>query len=129
MSAMNRCTRCEGFVPPKVTTCPNCRSTKRAWWIAPAAIAGAGLASVTLSACYGVGCATRVTLPDGGFTFGYAGGQLACDSEYDCRTPLPDGGKFEDNALWKRLCEPPPPYDAGTDNSDGGSDGGTDGGH
>ena len=45
---MNVCTRCEGFVPGEAGFCPNCRSTRR-WWV----IAGAGLAAVTLSACYG----------------------------------------------------------------------------
>ena len=54
---MNHCRRCDGLVPQGVTECPNCRSTKKAWWAAPLAFAGAGLATLTLSACYGAPCA------------------------------------------------------------------------
>lgn len=60
---MNQCLRCQGFLPPSVRLCPNCRST-RAWWALPLTIVGAGIASVTLSACYGTACAGK--LPDGG---------------------------------------------------------------
>lgn len=115
---MHRCTRCSGFVPVEADACPNCRSTSRAWWMAPLAIAGAGLASVTLSACYGPACATAVTLPDGGTLRTY--GNANCMQTYDCREPLPDGGPKEEDLTWQLFCNPPT-EDAGTD---GGNDGG-----
>jgi hypothetical protein len=120
---MNRCSQCGGFVPPNAKTCPNCRSTWRAWWMAPLAIAGAGVASVTLSACYGVPCAaaaTKVTLPDGETT-----SELYCGNpdggSFDCRAPLPDGGNPQNDPEWTFFC-------SGFSSNDGGVDGGSDGG-
>jgi hypothetical protein len=118
---MKRCLKCEGFVPPGAMCCPNCNSTKGAWWAAPLAFAGAGLATVTLSACYGPACAVQVTLPDGGSDLRYSGGQV-CGSTYDCRAPLADGGDVQLDPEWKDLCTEPSWPDAGE--TDGGSDGG-----
>lgn len=98
---MFRCTRCDGFVPKDNIQCPNCRSGKKAWWMAPLAFAGAGLATVTLSACYGAPCAAgSVTLPDGGTK----ADTLLCGENYDCRTG-PDGGEPIKDAEWKSRCE------------------------
>lgn len=122
--SMNRCRSCEGFVPQGAESCPNCRSTRRAWWIAPLSLAGAGLASVTLSACYGPGCATAVTLPDGGTRTQYG---PTCAATYDCRTAITDGGVPENDPDWDAYCvDHDVNRDAGTDA--GVSDGGTDGG-
>jgi len=99
---MHRCTRCDGFVPQGITECPNCRSTKKAWWMAPFAFAGAGLATITLSACYGAPCAATVNLPDGGSR--RDNDSLGCTT-YDCNAPGPDGGTREHDAEWDRLCK------------------------
>lgn len=117
--SLSRCTRCEGFVPPGASSCPNCRSTRRAWWKAPVALAGAGLATVTLSACYGVACTApvKVTLPDGSETSKRSFGAL-CRDTFDCRTDLPDGGDKQKDYEWKDLCEPEQELDAGS--KDGG---------
>ena|SRR5687767_10313284 len=100
---MHRCTRCDGFVPEGIEHCPNCRSGKKAWWMAPLTFAGGAIATVTLSACYGSPCAaTTVTRPDGGTTTSFEA--LGCGGTYDCRTG-PDGGAPVQDAEWKALCE------------------------
>jgi hypothetical protein len=83
---MYRCSRCNGFVPKSEGECPNCRSTSRAWWLAPVAFATAGFATVTLSACYGAPCAAH-NLPDGGTD--YLCGEIHCNNDGGT---LPDGG-------------------------------------
>jgi hypothetical protein len=98
---MHRCTRCDGFVPKGINECPNCRSTKKAWWMAPLAFAGAGLATVTLSACYGAPCVASVKLPDGGVKDDP--NSLSC-TQYDC-TKGPDGGAPVMDSEWDRLCK------------------------
>ncbi len=56
MSSMNRCRRCQGFVPANLSACPNCATSgrpgraKAAWLM----ILGAGATAVTLAACYGL---------------------------------------------------------------------------
>lgn len=103
---MQQCKRCDGFVPHGVESCPNCRSS-RPWWAIPLAVAGAGLASVTLSACYGPPCATK--LPDGGLTYGNG----LC---FDCTAPLADGGDPSKDSRWRSEClDSPPPADGGRD--------------
>jgi hypothetical protein len=103
---MHRCTRCEGFVPLDAETCPNCSAMKR-WWMAPLAFAGAGLATVTLSACYGPGCVSTITKPDGSTVQGFS-----CAGDYDCRTATHD-------QTWNMNC---------LDATDAGADAGTDAG-
>ena len=105
--SLSRCTRCEGFVPHGASSCPNCRSTRRAWWKAPLALVGAGLATVTLSACYGPACTVplRVTLPDGTQKDTHAPYGLECGGTFDCRAALPDGGDVRKDYQWKGLCE------------------------
>lgn len=113
---MKQCRRCEGFVPDESTRCPNCRSTRR-WWALPLSLLGASAASVTLSACYGAPCVSR--LPDGGTT----NSTSAC-YEPSCTTRMVDGGTYGDDPYYKDICNGPK-RDGGTD---GGSDGGTDAG-
>lgn len=65
---MLRCTRCEGFIPPAVSACPNCskfvpRGRAGTGFLA---ILGAGAAAITLMACYG--SPPVCALPDGGNT-------------------------------------------------------------
>jgi hypothetical protein len=86
---------------------------KKAWWLAPLSLAGAGLASVTLSACYGPGCLSTVTLLDGGIE----NEPTPTCAPYDCNTAAHD-----DN--WSRIC-----LGVVAPAEDGGTDGGTDGGH
>jgi hypothetical protein len=54
----------------------------------PLAFAGAGLATVTLSACYGPSCVTTIKLPDGGTETNRD--SFAC-ATIDCGLK-PDGG-------------------------------------
>ena len=104
---MRQCQRWQGFVPEGSSTCPNCSSTRR-WWAVPLAFAGAGLASVTLSACYGPPCAAT-RLPDGGRNYDSCLG-------YDCAAPLADGGVLSSDPEWRTNCLDTAP--------DGGKDGG-----
>lgn len=115
---MNQCSKCRGLVPEASSECPNCGSGAK-WWKAPLAFAGAGLAMVTFSACYGPACATTVKLPDGGTRSSYAGNECGL---YDCNA-LPDGGPRPHDAEWNSLCVPVSGYE-----TDAGSDGGADGG-
>jgi hypothetical protein len=110
---MHRCSRCDGFVPLDVATCPNCSSLKKSWWMTPLAFAGAGLASVTLSACYGPGCVSTITKPDGSKVTTYT-----CGGDYDC-TKAPDGGVPVHDSTWDMNCQ----------ESDAGTDAGTDAGN
>ncbi|MBK7858662.1 MAG: hypothetical protein IPJ65_08580 [Archangiaceae bacterium] len=100
---MFRCTRCDGFVPRQSTACPNCRAAaKKAWWSAPLAFAGAGLATVTLSACYGAPCVITVNLPDGGTKKDTTA--FDCYSTYDCNQSA-DGGVPEHDTEWENYCK------------------------
>lgn len=77
MSQLSGCPSCQGFNPPSTAACLHCgkalaprESGRRArgWW----ALAGAGVAAITLMACYGV---------------------PPCeDGTYDCVDPDADGG-------------------------------------
>jgi hypothetical protein len=119
MSNLKSCSRCGGFVPAGRSSCPHCMSSS-AWWRAPLAFAGAGLATVTLSACYGAPCVTQVKLPDGTQHNTYGDG-IACGTTLDCNARLEDGGVTKDDATWRSVCQPT--TDGGM--SDGGvSDGG-----
>ena len=115
---MNLCNRCEGFVPAGSALCPNCHSSKRVWWRVPLAIAGAGMATVTLSACYGPPCVAN-SLPDGGENHGRG------ECGYDCNQKLSDGGERPRDKTWLEVCTDRP-ADAGagdagaTDGGDGG---------
>ncbi len=122
---LQRCSRCDGFVPVDSDGCPNCKSKKAAWWVRPLAFAGAGLASVTLSACYGVGCAVQVTKPDGSTE--YESGtlvNLACNSTYDCNGLSPDGGPRDHDSDWQTLCADGEPLPDAGNAADGGTDAG-----
>jgi hypothetical protein len=99
MERMHRCARCDGFVPPDAQACPNCRSSKGSWWRAPLALAGAGLATVTLSACYGPGCISYVTRLDG-----TRQRTRTCAGDYNCAS-LPDGGVPVHDETWHMLCD------------------------
>jgi hypothetical protein len=97
---MNQCASCEGFVPGGLEVCPNCKSNKRGWWRLPLTVIGAGIASVTLSACYGPPTTTcRLTLPDG--TTRDTTEELC---GFDCRNTLEDGGAPASDAKWKAAC-------------------------
>jgi hypothetical protein len=65
------------------------------------ALASAGLATVTLSACYGPGCVSTVKLPDGGTGYDSS---IACGTVYDCNTAA-DGGTPAHDSEWDRLCK------------------------
>lgn len=116
---MNRCTRCGGFVPAAVSSCPNCQSAARAWWKTPLTALGAGVTAVTLSACYGMPCVAgaQIKLPDGGTAAG-------CLESYDCLDAgtAPDGGDVRTTAKWREYC-------LGTYEPVKADDGGVDGGH
>ncbi len=112
MSNLKSCERCGGFVPAGRDACPNCNSS-RAWWRVPLAIAGAGLATVTLSACYGPACVTQVERADGTFTNTYSGAQ--CGQRVDCTEKNADGGLVANDPEFSDACKVP----------DGGSDAGT----
>ena len=122
---MKRCARCDGFVPEGMNACPNCSFGPgaprwKAWLTVPLTIAGAGVAAVTLSACYGPACATK--WPDG--TLRDYSGNLAPSGScvgYDCTKPLDDGGNPNNDPTWRSGCLP-------NHGEDGGTDGGTDGG-
>lgn len=88
----------------------------------PVTLAGAGVAAVTLSACYGAACAVKVTYVDGGVRD--TGGVTSCQQSVDCRVPPSDGG---DAVQWRYYCEEKSAADAGVDGGAPG-DGGVDGG-
>lgn len=94
MSAFSTCQKCRGFVPPESAGCVHCGAPM----VVPApgggvmlkglaGLASAGVAAITLMACYGMPpCETPA--PDGGSD------PYHC---YDhapepCETPAPDGG-------------------------------------
>ncbi len=64
---MLRCTRCEGFVPADLSSCPNCtKFVPRGRAVTGfLAVLGAGAAAITLMACYGMPVCEH-TLSDGG---------------------------------------------------------------
>jgi hypothetical protein len=84
---------------------------KITWWKTPLALAAGGLATVTLSACYGPACVSTITKPDGSTVDGYS-----CGGDYDCRNPLPDGGAHENDSTWVMNCGT---VDAGNTNDAG----------
>jgi hypothetical protein len=98
---MYRCSRCDGFVPKGEVECPNCRSSRRAWWLAPLAFATAGLATVTLSACYGTACTANIKLPDGGSKTDL---NASTCGTYDCNV-APDGGTPLHDSEWDTNCK------------------------
>ncbi len=98
---MHRCTHCDGFVPEGISECPNCRSGRKAWWMAPLTVVGGALATVTLSACYGAPCVATVKLPDGGTKRDDE--SLSCEY-YDCTTG-PDGGAPVMDSQWQSKCK------------------------
>lgn len=56
MAQLDSCANCRGFVPEGQATCPNCdlaQPPRRSKFAAGLIVAGAGLAMVALSACYG----------------------------------------------------------------------------
>jgi hypothetical protein len=112
MSNLKSCERCGGFVPSASESCPNCKSG-RAWWRVPLAIAGAGFATVTLSACYGPACVTQVKLPDGTTHNVYANGQCQF---IDCTAKGADGGLVANDPEFAATCQ--------QDATDAGSDAG-----
>ena len=89
---------------------------KIAWWKTPLAVAAGGLATVTLSACYGPACVSTITKPDGTKVDGYS-----CGGDYDCRNPLPDGGAHANDSTWVMNCGQ---VDAGNTGDAGNPDGG-----
>jgi hypothetical protein len=101
MTSMNRCGRCQGFVPAQLPDCPNCAASgrpgraKAAWLM----ILGAGATAVTLAACYGAPPCDDCDIPD-------AARPATSDAQI---SPCSDGGT-----------------DGGADA--GGTDGGVDGG-
>jgi len=112
---MNQCVRCNGFVPEGQRACPNCSTLVPKWKAVlafPLAVAGAGVAAITLSACYGPACATK--LSDGTVT---GGGDICLD----CTSKQSDGGLVGDDPNNFSECHPGQVQDAGTD---GGTDGG-----
>ena len=76
---MLRCPRCEGFVPPKLTACPNC--ARAAGARGSLAVVGAGAAAITLMACYGAAPAHHVRP----------------DKTEPCVDVQPDGGSRSEN--------------------------------
>jgi hypothetical protein len=131
MATLLPCPRCGGFLPPAQRACVHCgaavaflpRAPLRSPHHGPGgrsllstllALAGAGVASVTLMACYGapdLDCDTRERrTADGGLV----------DGCYACG-PAPDGSTLDPE--W---CFAEGAGDAGA--ADGGVDGGTDGG-
>lgn len=57
MTTLNRCARCEGFVPASTSRCPHCEAALPRWLVRAAAVLGGAAISMTLTACYGGGCA------------------------------------------------------------------------
>ncbi len=120
---MQPCSQCEGFIPESAASCPNCHAapvararTSRPGWLTYAlTAAGASVASVTLSACYGSPCAT--VLPDGG-----QDRPNATCIDFDCTKPLADGGDPRKDTEWHYACDRSSPFG---DKADGGvQDGG-----
>ena len=118
MSNLKSCERCGGFVPAGRDACPNCNSS-RAWWRVPLAIAGAGFATVTLSACYGPACVTQVKQADGTYKNNYG----SCGQVTDCFGKLSDGGLVGNDPEYNADCQTNL-GDAGSTGSDAGSDAG-----
>ena len=67
MGGLERCSGCQGFVPGAMAACPHCGAEVRrlpGWARGLLMAASAGVACVTLSACYGA--AALCEYPDGG---------------------------------------------------------------
>ncbi|MGQ0505597.1 MAG: hypothetical protein ACT4TC_09780 [Myxococcaceae bacterium] len=109
---MNKCPRCDGFLPSAASSCPNCRSRIPTWLKVSFATLAAGAAGVTLSACYGAPCTAR--LPDGGVDYD------SCSYNPCNNGTLADGGAYgKDPAVSEYYnCKGDGGTDAGT--SDGG---------
>ena len=56
---MQRCAHCDGFIPAQVSSCPNC--SRVAPWRGVLEAVGAGVAAITLMACYGAPPVTQST--------------------------------------------------------------------
>lgn len=54
---LDTCDGCGGFLPRASSACPNCRRAIPAWVLRAATVVGGGALAMTLSACYGAGCA------------------------------------------------------------------------
>ena len=71
MSALSPCQRCHGFVPPTLSDCVHCGAPmpvlpgSRGWMQGLMGLAGAGVAAITLRACYGAPPCVE-SAPDGG---------------------------------------------------------------
>lgn len=57
MTTLNRCARCEGFLPASAARCPHCETALPRWVKLAATVLGGTALSMTLSACYGGSCA------------------------------------------------------------------------
>jgi hypothetical protein len=94
MNELAFCFSCRGFVPSSSEECPHCGARKRETpgalrsWIA---LAGLGMAAVSLMACYGLPV-VPCELPDGG-----DGGYEACHpyNEADGGDAGADGGHLD----------------------------------
>ncbi|MFT3837419.1 MAG: hypothetical protein QM723_10535 [Myxococcaceae bacterium] len=104
---MHRCSRCTGFVPVDASSCPNCQSSRKAWWLAPLELIGLGTAHVLLSACSGPICTTDVVLRDGGHS---SESSFSCLKTFDCNHPVDAG---TDNEAFANVCGPGPSTDGG----------------
>ncbi|WNG29176.1 hypothetical protein F0U62_38165 [Cystobacter fuscus] len=110
MTSLSACHQCRGFVPPGSTTCVHCGITLTVaeprggtGLTALASLASAGMAAITLMACYGMPPCDEPA-PDGGSD------QYHCYDYYPpthCASPAADGGLTD--------------ADGGTTDSDGGA--------
>jgi len=125
------CGGCKGLIPRAATRCPNCQRSVTPvalrWAKGVAAVAGSGMAAVTLMACYGAPCVHANAACGEGVdgTGGTTSGDIDSGNVQDYQyCPFPDGGLY---ACWPDGGEVD--LDAGVPNdSDGGPDAGTDAG-
>jgi hypothetical protein len=89
--SMTRCSRCQGFVPPRSLRCPNCAASRSARGLLSrvglaGGVLGGGAVAFTLMACYGMppcddananGCGYVPPTEDAGGDAGDAGGDAA----------------------------------------------------
>ncbi len=70
MNSMSKCRSCDGLVPARQVMCPHCDAPvpvkRRSKFIAALSVASAGVASMTLMACYGIPAAPCDYAADGG---------------------------------------------------------------